>query len=196
LLSLPTFLPSSTQFVLPQITQFWFMTMAKTKRTPHQPLVSTNLRGLAARVAATCPSPRCFQPPRARCPPGYLTQDRRGERSRSLISTVAAAKATKSADDSGDDDNDNDEDDVRSIGKKGNDGGDDKQGVKEGGMLAAAKAAKSGCYDSKDDDDNEEDDKDNKAVQKGGNKRGDKDDDPSASMGTGSSLSSSNEVVT
>ncbi len=61
LLSLPTFLTSSTQFVLPQITQFWFMTMAKTKRTPHQPLVSTNPRGLAARVAATHPSPHCFQ---------------------------------------------------------------------------------------------------------------------------------------
>jgi hypothetical protein len=42
-----------------------------------------------------------------------------------------AAKATKPADDSGDDNNDDDEDDMRSIGKKGNDGGDDKQGVKE-----------------------------------------------------------------
>jgi hypothetical protein len=31
------------------------MTMAKTKRTPHRPLVFTNLRGLAARVAATRP---------------------------------------------------------------------------------------------------------------------------------------------
>ncbi len=98
----------------------------KNKRTPHQPLISTNPRDLAARVAATCPSPRCFQPPRARRPPGYLTQDQRGEHTRSLISTVAATKATKPADDSGDDNNNNDEDDVRSIGKKGNDGGDDK----------------------------------------------------------------------
>ncbi len=106
--SLPTFLPSSTQFVLPQITQFWFMTMKKTKRTHHQPLVSTNPRGLAAPIAATCPSTCHFQPPRARCPPGYLTQDQRGEPSRSLITTVAAAKATQPADDSGDDDNDND----------------------------------------------------------------------------------------
>jgi hypothetical protein len=65
-----------------------------------------------------------------------------GERSRSLISTVAAAKATKPADDSGDDDDDDDEEDVRSIGKNGNDCGDDEQGVKEGGMLAAAKATK------------------------------------------------------
>ncbi len=105
------------------------MTMAKTKRTPHWPLVSTNPRGLAGRVAATRPSPRRFQLPRARCPPGYLTQDQKGEHSRSLISTVAAAKATKPADDSGDDDNDDDEDDVQSIGKKGNDGGDDEQGV-------------------------------------------------------------------
>jgi hypothetical protein len=173
LLSLPTFLPSSTQFVLPQITQFWFMTMAKIKRTPHQPLVSTNPRGLAARVAVTRPSPCHFQPPWAHCPPGYLTQDQRGERSRSLISTVAATKDTKPADDSGDDNKDNDEDDVRSIGKKGNDGGDDKQGVKEGGVLAAVKAAKPGGDDSQDDDDDEDEDKDNEEVQKGGNKRGD-----------------------
>ncbi len=41
------------------------MTMAKTKRTPHWPLVSTNPRGLAARVAATRPSPHQFQLPRA-----------------------------------------------------------------------------------------------------------------------------------
>jgi hypothetical protein len=127
--SLPTFLPSSTQFVWPQITQFWFMTMAKTKRTPHQPLVSTNPRGLAAHVAAACPSPCCFQLPRAHCPPSYLTQDQRDEHSRSLISTIAATKATKPADDSGDDDDDNDEEDVWSIGKKGDDGGDDEQGL-------------------------------------------------------------------
>ncbi len=172
------------------------MTMAKTKRTPHQPLVSTDPRGLAARVAVTHPSPHRFQPPRARRPPGYLTQDQRGERSRSLISTVGAAKTTKPADDSGDDNNNDDKDDVRSIGKKGNDGGDDKQGVKEGGMSAAAKAAKPSGDDSEDDDDNEDEDEDNKEVQKGGNKQGDKDDDPSASMGTGSSSSLSDELVT
>ena len=172
------------------------MTRAKTKRTPHRPLVSTDPRGLAARIAVTRSSPRRFQPTRARCPPGYLTQDQRGERSRSLISTVAAAKATTPADDSGDDDEDNDKDDVRSIGKKGNDGGDDEQGVKVGGVSAAAKAAKPGGDDSKDDDDDEEEDKDNEEVQKDGNKWGAKDDDPSASMGTGSSLSSPNEAVT
>ncbi len=107
------------------------MTMAKTKITPHQPLVSTNPRGLAAHVAATHPSPRHFQLPRARHPPAYLTQDQRGEHSRSLISTVGPAKATKPADDSGDDNDDDDKEDVQSIGKKGNDGGDDEQGVKE-----------------------------------------------------------------
>jgi hypothetical protein len=153
------------------------------------------LKGFSSPHAATCPSPCRFQLPRARRPPGYLTQDQRGEHSRLLIFTVAAAKATKPADDSGDDDDDDDEDDVQSIGKKGNDGGDDKQGVKEGSVLAAAKAAKPGCDDSKDDDDNKEEDKDNKEVQKGGNKRGDKDDEPSASMGTGSSSSLSDEVV-
>ncbi len=172
------------------------MTMAKTKRTPHQPLVSTNPRGLAARVAATRPSICHFQPPRACCPQDYSTQDQRGERSRSLISTVAAAKATKPADDSGDDDDDNDEDDVQSIGKKGNDGGNDKQGVKEGGVSAAAKAAKPGGDDSKDDDEDKEEDEDNEEVQKGGNNWGDKDNNLSASMGTGSLLSLSNEVVT
>jgi hypothetical protein len=75
------------------------MTMAKTKRTPHQPLISTNPRGLAARVTATRPSPCCFQPPRAHHPPAYLTQDQRGEHSMSLISTVAAAKAKDIDDD-------------------------------------------------------------------------------------------------
>ncbi len=172
------------------------MIMAKTKRTPHWPLVSTNPRGLAACVTATHPSPHRFQASRARCPPGYSTQDQRGERSRSLISTVAAAKATKPAEDSGDDDNNDDKDYVRSIGKKGNDGGDDEQGVKEGGVLAAAKAAKPGGDDSKDDDDDEDEDEDNKEVQKSGNKWGDKHDDPSASMGTGNSLSLSDDVVT
>ncbi len=89
------------------------MPMAKTKRrTPRQPLVSTNPRGLAACVAATRPSPHCFQLPRARRPPGYLTQDQRGEHSRSLISTATAAKATKQADGSGDDNDNNEEDDV------------------------------------------------------------------------------------
>ncbi len=172
------------------------MTMAKTKRTPHWPLILTAPRGLAARVTATCPSPHHFQPLRACHPPGYLTQDQRGERSRSLISTVVAAKATTPANDSGDDNNNNDKDDVRSIGKKGNDGGDDEQGVKEGNISAATKATKLGGDDSEDDDDDKEEDEDNEEVQKGGNKRGDKDDDLSASMGTGSSLSLSDEVVT
>jgi hypothetical protein len=115
--------------------------MAKTKRIPRQPLVSTDPRGLAARIATTCPSPYCFQPPRAHCPPADLTQDQRGEHSRSRISTVVAAKANTLADDSGDDSDDDDEEDMPSIGKKGNDGVDDEQGVKEGGKLAAAKAA-------------------------------------------------------
>jgi hypothetical protein len=94
------------------------MTMAKTKKTPHQPLVSTNPRGLAARIAATCLSPHCYQPTRAQPPPAYLTQDQRGERSSSRISTVMAAKAIKPADDSGDDDNDDEKEDMRSIGRK------------------------------------------------------------------------------
>jgi hypothetical protein len=132
------------------------MTMANTKRTPHQPLVSTNPRGLAAPVAATPSSPHCFQLPRAHRPPAYLTQDQRGERSKSLISTIAAPKATKPADDSGVDNDDNAEEDMRSIGNKGDDGGDNEEGVKEGGLLAAAKASKPGGDDSKDDDDNEE----------------------------------------
>ncbi len=85
-----------------------------------------------------------------------MTQDRRGERSRSGISTVAAAKATKPADDYGDDGNGNEEEDVPSIGKKDDDGFDDKQGVKEGSVLAAVKAAKPGGDDSEDDDDNKE----------------------------------------
>ena len=85
---------------------------------------------------------------------------------------------------------------MQSIGKKGNDGGDEEQGVKEGSVLVAPKATKPGGDDSKDDDDNKEEDEDNEEVQKGGNKQGDKDDDPSASMGTGSSLSLSDEVVT
>ncbi len=50
---------------------------------------------------------------------------------------------------------------MRSIGKKGDDCGDDEAGVKEGGVLATAKAAKPGGDDSKDDDDN-----DNKEGQK------------------------------
>ncbi len=62
-----------------------------------------------------------------------------------------ATKATKPADDSGDDDNEDDKEDVPSISKKGNDGVDDKQGVKEGGVLAAAKAAKPDGVDSEDD---------------------------------------------
>jgi hypothetical protein len=239
------------------ITQFWFITMAKTKRTPCQPLINTNPTGLAARVAAICPSPLCFQPPRAHHPPVYMTQDQRGGRSMSLISTVAAAKATTPGNDSGDDNDNNEDDDVRSIGKKGSDGGDDKQGVKEGqkgvkmrilGLKGGkkhvvdngddednidndddegqkgvkklvsgpkggkrcvmdngdddnnkddnAKATKPGGKDSEDDDDNKEKDKDNEEVQRGNSKRGDVDDGPSTSMGTGSSLSSSNEVVT
>ncbi len=43
-----------------------------------------------------------------------------------------------------------------SIGKKSNDGVDDKQGVKEGSMSAATKAAKPGGDNSKDDDDDKE----------------------------------------
>ncbi len=118
--------------------------MANTKKTPRQPLVSanTNSTGLAAGVATTCPSPPHFQPPRACLSPAYLTQDQRGELSRSSISAIAAAKATKPADDSGDDNDDDDKEEMQSIGKKGNDGGDDEQGVKEGSVLAAAKAAK------------------------------------------------------
>jgi hypothetical protein len=117
--------------------------MAKIKRTPRQPLVSTNTnpRGLAAGFIATHPSPYCFQLPGARCPPTYLTQDQRGELSRSGISAAAASKASKPADDSGDGNNDNDDKEVQSIDKKSNDGGDDEQEVKEGGMSAAAKAA-------------------------------------------------------
>ncbi len=60
-----------------------------------------------------------------------MTQDQRGELSRSHISATVAAKAAKPADDSGDDDEDNDNKEVQCIGKKGDDGGDDKQGVKE-----------------------------------------------------------------
>ncbi len=78
-----------------------------------------------------------------------------GELSRSSISAVAAAKATKPVDDSRDDDNYNDKEEVWSIGKKGNDGGDDEQVVKEGGMLAAANATKTGADDSEDDNDND-----------------------------------------
>jgi hypothetical protein len=130
----------------------------KNQENPRQCLVSadTNRTGLAARIATTCPSPCCFQLPRARRPPAYLTQEQWGEHSRSRISTVVATKATKPADDSRDDDDDNDEEDVPSIGKKGDDGVDDKYGVKEGCVLAAAKANKPGGDDSKDDDDDEE----------------------------------------
>ncbi len=101
-----------------------------------------NQRVLAARVAMTCSSPHRVQPPRAHCPPAYLTQDQRGELSRSRISAVAAIKATKPVDDSGDDDNDDDKEEMRSIVKNINDGGDDKQGVKEGSVSAAVIAAK------------------------------------------------------
>ncbi len=45
---------------------------------------------------------------------------------------------------------------MRSIGKKGNDGGDDKQGLKEGGVSAATKATKPGDNDSKDDNNDDE----------------------------------------
>jgi hypothetical protein len=74
----------------------------------------------------TCSSPRRLRLPRVCCPPAYLTQDQRGELSRSHISAVAAAKGTKAADNSGDNDNDDDKEEVRSIGKKGDDGGDAK----------------------------------------------------------------------
>ncbi len=104
------------------------MIMAKTKTTPRQPIVSANAnpRVLAARVATTCSTPHCLQPIRACCPPAYLTQDQSGALSRSHMFAIGAAKATKPADDSGDDDDDNDKEEVRSVGKKGNDGGDDK----------------------------------------------------------------------
>jgi hypothetical protein len=117
--------------------------MAKTKKTPRRPVVSANAnpRVSAALVATTCSSPRRLQPLRAHHPPAYLTQNQRGELGRSCVSAIAAAKATKPANDSGDDDNDNDKEEVQSIGKKGDDGGDDEQGVMEGGVLAAAKAA-------------------------------------------------------
>ncbi len=48
-------------------------------------------------------------------PPAYLTQDQRGELSRSRISAVAAAKATKPVDDSRDDDDNDDDKEVWSI---------------------------------------------------------------------------------
>jgi hypothetical protein len=50
--------------------------------------------------------------------PAYLTQDQRGELSRSRISTIAASKATKQVNDSGDDNNDNEKEEVQSIGKR------------------------------------------------------------------------------
>jgi hypothetical protein len=46
------------------------------------------------------------------------------------------------------------------------------------------------------DGDNDDDDQDNEEGQKRGKKRGEDNDDPSTSMGSGSSLSSSDEVVT
>ncbi len=118
------------------MTQFGLITMEKVKKTPRWPLVSadTNPRSLAARVSMTRSSPCRLRPPRAHCSPTYLTQDQRGELIRSRISAVAAAKAAKPADDSGDDNDDNDKKELQSISKKGNDGGDDKQGVKEGGV--------------------------------------------------------------
>jgi hypothetical protein len=170
--------------------------MAKTKRTPHRPLVSTNPRGIAARVAATCPSPHRFQPLRANCPPAYLTQDQRGEHSRSLISAVAAAKATKPADDSGDDNNDDDKDDVRSIGNKGNDSGDDKQGVKEGSMLLPPKPPNQVVMIPKMMMTTRRRTRMTRRCKRVSNKWGDKYDDPSASMGSGSSSSLSDKVVT
>jgi hypothetical protein len=82
-----------------------------------------------------------------------LTQDQRGELSRSCISAIAAAKATKPVDDSGDDNDNNDKEEVRSIGKKGNGGDDDMQGVKDCGVWAAANAAKTGGDYFEDDND-------------------------------------------
>ncbi len=122
----------------------------KTKKIPCQPVVSAdaNPRVLAAQVAMTRSSLCRLQPPRACCPPAYLTWDQRGELCRSRISAVAATKVTKAADHSRDDDNNEDKEEVQSIGKKGDDGGDEEQGVKEGGVLAAAKAAKPGDDDS------------------------------------------------
>ncbi len=93
-----------------QIKQFGFITMEKTKKTPCRPLVSANAnpKVLAAQVATTRSSSCRVRPPRVRCPPAYLTQDQRGELSRSLISGIAAAKATKPADDSSHDNDGND----------------------------------------------------------------------------------------
>jgi hypothetical protein len=54
------------------------------------------------------------------------------------------------------------------------------------------KGDKKSAFNNGDDDD---EDKNDKEVQKGVKKRGDKDNDPSASMGRGSSSSLSNEVV-
>ncbi len=193
--SLPTFLPSSTQFALPQITQFLVHDHGKNQENPPSTSRLYQPEGFSSPRCCNLSQPLLFSATKGTSSFRLFDSDQRGERSRSLISTVAAAKATKPADDSGDDDNDDDKDDVQSIGKMGNHGGDDEQGVKEGSMMAAAKAAKPGGDDSKDDDDNKDEDKDNKEVQKGGNKGGDEDDDPSASMGTGISLSLSDEVV-
>jgi hypothetical protein len=60
----------------------------------------------------------------------------------SRISTVATAKATKPVDHSRDADDNNNKEEVWSIGKRGTDGGDDVQGVKEGGVWTASKATK------------------------------------------------------
>ncbi len=54
------------------------------------------------------------------------------------------------------------------------------------------RVAKKSSINDGDDDDKDED---NKEVQKGGQKWGGNDNDPSASMGRGSSLSSSDEVI-
>jgi hypothetical protein len=81
------------------------------------------------------------------------------------------------------DDNDNDDDD--------NDNEEGQKGVKK--RVMGQKGGKKSGIDEEDNDDNN---KYNKEGQKGGKKQGDDNDDPSTSMGSGSSLSLSNKVVT
>jgi hypothetical protein len=71
-----------------------------------------------------------------------------------------------------------------------NDNKEGQKGVKKR-IMGWKGGKKSGINDGDNDDDNEN----NKEGRKGGKKWGDNNDDPSASMGSGSSLSSSDEVV-
>ncbi len=140
------------------IYTIWFYYHGKNQENPPSTrrLCQCQPKGFSSLSCYDSFQPSSLGPPRAPCPQACLTQDQRGEQSRSRISAIVASKATKPADDSRDDDEDNDKEEVQSIGKKGNDDGDDKQGVKEGGVLAAAKAAKPGGDDSKDDDDDDD----------------------------------------